>query len=230
MISHLLDHVLALHGALAYAIVGALAFGEAAVLLGFVLPGETAVIIGGVLASRGRVSLEAMLAVAVGAAVVGDSVGYQVGAVFGSRLLAIRMLRRRRRGVDAARRFLQRRGGWAVFLGRFTAFFRAMIPGLAGMSEMPYPRFLLANASGGVLWAVGYTLAGYFLGDAYRRVERISGRISTVVVVAVVVALVGLRLRSAIRDRRREGGAQEAPSSADTRMARGGDGECSRRP
>ncbi len=207
-VQHLLDHVLALHGAVAYAIVGALAFGEAAVLLGFVLPGETAVIIGGVLASRGRVSLGVMMTVAVVAAVVGDSVGYQVGRVFGPRLLRVRLVRHRRRGVDAARRFLRRRGGWAVFLGRFTAFFRAMIPGLAGMSEMPYPRFLVANAAGGVVWAAGYTLVGYFVGSAYQRVAKLSGRISTGVLVAVVVVLVGLRIRSAIRERRLE---SEAP-------------------
>lgn len=196
---------------MAYAIVGALAFGEAAVLLGFVLPGETAVIIGGVLASRGHVSLGVMLVVAVGAAVVGDTVGYQVGRVFGPRLLGIRLLRHRRRGVDAARRFLQRRGGWAVFLGRFTAFFRAMIPGLAGMSEMPYPRFLLANASGGVVWAAGYTLAGYFLGGAYQRVAKLSGRVSTGVVVVVVVVLVGLRIRSGVRERRLEREPSQGP-------------------
>jgi len=195
----------------AYAIVGALAFGEAAVLLGFVLPGETAVIIGGVLASRGHVSLGVMLVVAVGAAVVGDTVGYQVGRVFGPRLLGSRLLRHRRRGVDAARRFLQRRGGWAVFLGRFTAFFRAMIPGLAGMSEMPYQRFLLANASGGVVWAAGYTLAGYFLGGAYQRVAKLSGRVSTGVVVVVVVALVGLRIRSGVRERRLEREPSQGP-------------------
>ncbi len=196
---------------MAYAIVGALAFGEAAVLLGFVLPGETAVIIGGVLASRGHVSLGVMLVVAVGAAVVGDTVGYQVGRVFGPRLLGSRLLRHRRRGVDAARRFLQRRGGWAVFLGRFTAFFRAMIPGLAGMSEMPYQRFLLANASGGVVWAAGYTLAGYFLGGAYQRVAKLSGRVSTGVVVVVVVALVGLRIRSGVRERRLEREPSQGP-------------------
>ncbi|PZS15579.1 MAG: DedA family protein [Acidimicrobiales bacterium] len=202
---------MALHGPVAYAIVGALAFGEAAVLLGFVLPGETAVIIGGVLASRGHVSLGVMLVVAVGAAVVGDTVGYQVGRVFGPRLLGSRLLRHRRRGVDAARRFLQRRGGWAVFLGRFTAFFRAMIPGLAGMSEMPYQRFLLANASGGVVWAAGYTLAGYFLGGAYQRVAKLSGRVSTGVVVVVVVALVGLRIRSGVRERRLEREPSQGP-------------------
>ncbi len=211
MVHHLLQVVLALHGLVAYTTVGALAFGEAAVLLGFVLPGETAVIIGGVLASRGRVSLEAMTAVAVAAAVSGDSVGYQVGRVFGPRLLGLRPLRHRRRGVDAARRFLHRWGGWAVFFGRFTAFLRAMVPGLAGMSEMPYPRFLVANAGGGALWATGYTLLGYFLGGAYQRVEKLSGRVSSGVVATIVVVLVGLRIRSVVRERRLEAGRAGRP-------------------
>jgi membrane-associated protein len=94
-----------------------------------------------------------MMVSVVAAAIVGDSVGYEVGRHFGPRLVASRMLRSRRERLDRARQFLARRGGAAVFLGRFVAFFRAVMLALAGTAEMRYPRFLVYNAAGGIVWA-----------------------------------------------------------------------------
>jgi membrane-associated protein len=203
MLSHLIAPLLHLRGPLAYLLVGALAFGEAAIMLGFVLPGETAVLLGGVLASQGRVSLEGMAVVAALSAVVGDSVGYEVGRHFGERVLRWRVMRRPRArlGVAKATDFLRRRGGAAVFFGRFVAFFRAVIPGLAGMSEMPYRRFLLFNAAGGILWAVGYTLLGDAVGLSYAAAEHDANVATGVVVACLVVAFV---LYSVLRRRREQ--------------------------
>jgi membrane protein DedA with SNARE-associated domain len=198
------NHILSLHGPLVYALVAALAFGEAAVLMGFVLPGETAVILGGVIASQGNVNLAIMIVVAAAAAIAGDSVGYEVGRLIGPRLLSIRPLRRRQAGIEKAREFVTRWGAWAVVLGRLTAFLRAVVPGLAGMGGMHYPRFLMANAIGGILWAAGFTLLGYFLGNTYKKVLSTSSWAAAGFVALVVIVLVGLRVRSYYRERRLE--------------------------
>src|SRR5277367_6841277 len=97
MITRLLDPLLNLHGVEAYAIVGALVFAEAAILLGFVFPGETAVIIGGVAASRGHINIAVLIVVVVTCAIAGDSVGYLVGERWGRRLMQTRLLRNRQR-------------------------------------------------------------------------------------------------------------------------------------
>lgn len=175
-------------GAAVYAIVGALVFCEDALFFGFVLPGETAVVLGGVIASQGRVSVYWLALVVVVAAVAGDSVGYEVGRRFGPRILETRALRGHRKRIDQARNFIRRRGPAAVFLGRFIAFFRAMMPALAGISRMPYHTFLLFNALGGLVWGVGFTLLGYFAGSAYKQVEKTAGTAVAAVVAAVVVA------------------------------------------
>ncbi|NJP47272.1 DedA family protein [Actinacidiphila epipremni] len=175
-------------GAAVYAIVGALVFCEDALFFGFVLPGETAVVLGGVIASQGRVSVYWLALVVVVAAVAGDSVGYEVGRRFGPRILETRALRGHRKRIDQARNFIRRRGPAAVFLGRFIAFFRAMMPALAGISRMPYHTFLLFNALGGLVWGVGFTLLGYFAGSAYQQVEKTAGTAVAAVVAAVVVA------------------------------------------
>ena len=188
--SELVDSALQLPPVLAYAVVAALVFGEAAVFIGFVLPGETAVVLGGVLASTGSLSLPVLLVVVVAAAILGDSVGYEVGRRFGPRVLGWPMLRRHGEKMDSARALLRKRGGFAVLLGRLTAFLRAVTPGLAGLSSMPYRRFLVFNAIGGLVWGVSFVLVGYFAGESYQRIETMLSRSSAVVVLAVVVAAI----------------------------------------
>jgi membrane protein DedA with SNARE-associated domain len=201
VISHLLDPLLNLHGWQVYALVGVLVFSEAAILIGFVFPGETAVIVGGVAASRGHVNIVTLIVVVVACAISGDSVGYLVGAKWGQRLLDVRLLRHRQHLLRAALGQLNRRGALAVFVGRFTAFLRAVVPGLAGLSSMPYRIFLPANAAGGILWGTAYCLLGYFVGHAYTKVEHVSGIASDVLLGLIVVIIVFLFIRRRRRER-----------------------------
>jgi len=212
--STIIDPLLHLHGAAAYSLVGALAFGEAALFVGFVLPGETAVILGGVLAYRHSVSLTLMAAVVVLAAVVGDSVGYEVGRRYGQRALQWRIFARREAAIESGRARLHRYGGRAVFLARFTAFLRAVMPGLAGTARMPYRRFLPWNAAGGLIWGVGYTVVGYLAGASYKTVENYAGKLSEVILAVVVLGLLAWVIWRRRRDRRPP--APDRPSSSES--------------
>jgi membrane protein DedA with SNARE-associated domain len=188
-VNTLLNPLLGLGGWEAYALVGALCFGEAALFVGFVLPGETAVVFGGVLASEHHVSLSWICTLVVACAIFGDSVGYEVGRRFGPVLLSHRPLKGHP-GVERTRDFLQRRGAYAVFVGRFAAVFRALVPGVAGASEVRYRTFLAANAAGGLIWGTAYTLAGYAVGKSYQKVLTWGGRTSAAIIIAVVVIVV----------------------------------------
>jgi membrane-associated protein len=168
--------------------IGALVFGEAAFFLGFVLPGETAVLLGGFLASTGELSVIVLGIVVVVAAVVGDSVGYEVGKRFGPRMLGARPFRSQQHRVDGARAFLDGRGASAVFVGRFTAFLRAVVPGLAGLSGMRYRRFLAFNAVGGLVWGAGCVAAGYLAGSSYEKVAHWLGTGGAVGAAVLVLA------------------------------------------
>jgi membrane-associated protein len=202
VISRLLDPLLNLHGWEAYALVGVLVFAEASIMLGFVFPGETAVIVGGVAASRGHVNIVTLIVLVVACGIAGDSVGYLVGQKWGQRLLDMRLLRSRQHLLTAALDQLNRRGAVAVVVGRFTAFLRAVVPGLAGMSAMPYRIFLPANAAGGILWGTAFCLLGYFVGHAYTKVEHVSGIASDVVLGLIVAAVVFVVVRRRRRERR----------------------------
>lgn len=193
------------HGPAAYALVGFLAFAEAALMVGFFIPGETAVVIGGVLAGLGRVNLLLMMAVVVISAIAGDSVGFEVGKRSGPWLLERRPLK----GSAGVRRtlvLLERYGGPAVFLGRFVAFARAIIPGLAGMSGLRYRVFLFYNAIGALVWGVGYTLLGYIVGVSFGAILAKAGLWSFAIVAVVVIAIVVVHLIRKNLERRRLAG------------------------
>ncbi|MCW2864638.1 MAG: associated Golgi protein-related protein [Actinoallomurus sp.] len=188
---HITDALLHLHGPVIYAVVAALVFAEAALFFGFVFPGETAIVVAGVLASQHRVSLPILLLVIAASAIVGDSVGYEIGRRFGDRLLDTKLLRKHRDRLGSAQDLLRRRGALAVFIGRFTAVLRAIMPALAGSARMPYGRFLIFNALGGITWGVGFTVGGYLAGTAFEQVAQWAGRVLAIIVAAVVlVALV----------------------------------------
>jgi membrane-associated protein len=200
--SGLIHGILGLPGWLVLLIAGSVVFAEDALFIGFVLPGETVALLAGAAASLGHVPLAGVLLVVVVAAIVGDTVGYEVGRHLGPRVLDLRILEKRRRRIDDARELLARRGGGAVFLSRWVAFLRAVMPALAGSARMPYWKFLAWNASGGIAWGATVVLLGYAAGASYAQAEKTFGRDVALVVLAVaIVALVVWRLRRRRADR-----------------------------
>ncbi|MGI5203607.1 DedA family protein [Spirillospora sp. CA-108201] len=206
--------------AMIYLIIAALVFAEAALFVGFVFPGETAIVVGGVLASQHVLSLPLLLVIAVVAAVAGDSVGYEIGRKYGPRLLDVKMMRRHRAKVAAAQDMIRRRGAFAVFIGRFTALLRALMPALAGSSRLPYPKFLLFNVIGGVTWVVTFTLGGFFAGTAFEHAAKLAGRgLAIGLAAAAVVALVVWSVRRHRREAREEAEAQAAEITSEDESA-----------
>jgi membrane-associated protein len=217
-VTHLVDHLIGLHGLAIYAVVGALVLAETAIFVGFVIPGETAAIIGGVVASQRNASVAAVCAIVVVAAIIGDTIGYGIGRRYGDRVLHTRVFRRRQMQVERAEAFLRRRGGPAVFFGRFIAFLRAVMPFLAGSSRLRYRKFLAYNAAGAVMWGVGSVLLGYLAGSSYKAVERAVGPIAAATVaVIVIIGVIIWQIRRRRADAQLNATASEA--DADDRVA-----------
>src|SRR6266567_1594672 len=194
------DRILSLPGWLVLVLVFAFPALEASAFVGFVFPGEIAVILGGVAASRGTVPLWAVIAAAVTGAIIGDSAGYLIGRRWGTHLLhgtlgRLPVIRNHLdKHLDSARAYVQRRKGSAVFFGRFTAALRVLVPGLAGISEVHYPTFLVYNVAGGALWGTGFAVLGYVAGASYHRVEHIAGQAGLVLLGLIVAGLIASRL------------------------------------
>lgn len=198
--SALLDAILRLPPALVLVLVFALPALEASAFVGVVVPGEIGVILGGVLANQHELSLPAVVAAAIAGAIVGDSIGYLVGRRYGRQLLA-RLPRRlvRPEHVRSTEDTIRRLGGKAVFVGRFTAALRALVPGMAGMARMPYRQFLPWNVVGGATWATAFVALGYLAGNQYHRLERYANYAGLALLVVVAGVLV-LRHRRGLVD------------------------------
>ena len=156
------------------------------------MPGETIVILGGVLASAGLLDLPETIVVVVLGAIVGDSIGYELGRHLGRPWLERhgRLVGMHRGVLARVDELFARHGGKAVLLGRFVGFLRAMAPFVAGASRMPYGRFLVYNALGGTVWSTAFVLLGYFLGASWTVAEQWIGRAGLVIGVIVVAAAV----------------------------------------
>lgn len=176
-------HLVGRIGHFAYLIIFAGAALESAAFLGLLVPGESLVLVTGFLASQGVLDLDlAIWAVATGA-VLGDSIGYEMGRRLGRPAL---LRYGNRMGFNSARidkadAFFRRHGGKSVLLGRFVGFARAIVPFLAGAAGMRYRAFLPYNVAGGLLWSTATILLGYFLGASWHLAERWIGAASAVI-------------------------------------------------
>jgi undecaprenyl-diphosphatase len=164
--------------------------------MGVPLPGETALLAASVLASKGKLDIELVVAIAATAAIVGDNVGYWIGRKGGRRLFEIGgpLKSHRQVALERGDAFFRSHGPKAVFLGRWIAWLRITAAWLAGISEMRWNSFLLWNALGGVAWALSVGLLAYFLGPVVEDVFKIGGFVA-VGLVALALAVVVLRIR-----------------------------------
>lgn len=151
----------------------AIVFAESGLLFGFFFPGDSLLFTAGFLASQGFFDIFLLTLGCFIAAVTGDSVGYYIGHKFGRRLFTKEdSLFFHKDHLIRANEFYKKHGGKTIILARFMPFIRTFAPIVAGIGEMHYPTFLFYNLIGGVLWAIGITLAGYFLGNAIPNVDK----------------------------------------------------------
>jgi membrane protein DedA with SNARE-associated domain len=141
---------------------------------GIPVPGETALVSAALYAgATHHFSLLEVILTAFAGAVIGDTMGYWVGRTLGFRLLARygRHIRVTEDRLKIGRYLFRRHGGKIVFFGRFVALLRVLAALLAGANHMPWPRFAVMNAAGGLCWAASFAGAAYLFGDRVRTVE-----------------------------------------------------------
>jgi membrane protein DedA with SNARE-associated domain len=163
--------------------------------MGIPLPGETALIAAAILAAQGHFSITSVIVVGATAAILGDNTGYWLGRELGRGFLQRYGVVRRfsDRVIPPAERFFEKHGGKAIFLARWFSGFRVAGAWIAGFSRMPWWRFFIWNASGGIVWAVTVSLVAYYAGEAAANAIGHYGLIGAgVVVVLVALILAGM--------------------------------------
>jgi membrane protein DedA with SNARE-associated domain/membrane-associated phospholipid phosphatase len=160
---------------------------------GIPLPGETSLVTAAAFAALGHLSISAVIATAIAAAIVGDNGGYWIGRKGGIPLVRRygRLVHLQESSLARAHAFFERHGPTTVFIGRFIALLRTWAAVLAGAARMPYGTFMLYNALGAVCWAVIVGTLGYAFGRNLPQLEYYIGQASLagVLLVALVVAL-----------------------------------------
>ena len=175
-----------------YAGVFALVAAETA---GALVPGETALILAGALAARGDLSLGAVIAAGAAGAVVGDNIGFLVGArgvrfllTWGSRWQA-----ERRQLVAEAERFFAKHGAKAVLFARWMPGVRLVGAWFAGAARMSWPKFFLWNSVGGIAWSASVAGGAYVLGSVANWAFGLIGIIVSLVVIVIAGTTLGRR-------------------------------------
>jgi membrane-associated protein len=183
-----------------YALLAAIVFAETGLLIGCFLPGDSLLITAGLLAAAGHLNIWWLNGLLIAAAIVGDSVGYAIGARLGPRIFTRqKSLLFNPKHVERTRRFYEKYGPKTIVIARFVPIIRTFAPVLAGVGTMQYRRFLFYNVAGGIGWVVSMSWAGFLLG---RTVPNISRHIHILVIVVIVLSCVPIAVEI-YRERRK---------------------------
>ena len=164
-------------------------FAECGLLIGFSLPGDSLLFTVGLLISQGVIETPLWLAclLMTAAAIAGNVVGYAIGARAGPAILSRPNSRLFKQShVDKTRAFFDKYGNRAIVLARFVPIVRTFITVVAGVAGMSMRRFVTYSAIGGVLWATGVTILGYYLGQIALVREHIELMLLAIVAVSVL--------------------------------------------
>lgn len=181
------------YGNLAFWIIVGIIFAECGILLGFFLPGDSLLFLVGAAIAGGQISVNigAACVVLLIAAVLGNIVGYWVGYKAGPALFKKEESKLFRKSyIDKTAEFFEKYGPRAIILARFVPIVRTFITAMAGAGRMPFGKYLTYTAIGGVLWAVGVTLLGYFFGQ----IPFVKKNIEVILVVIVLISVLPMVL------------------------------------
>ncbi len=182
-------------------------FLESGMLIGFFFPGDSLLFTAGFLASQGFLDIKILILGCFIAAVLGDSIGYYIGKKLGPKIFnRENSILFHKKHLEKAQRFYDKHGGKTIILARFLPVIRAFAPVIAGAGKMDYKRFAMFNLVGGVLWAIGVTLAGYYLGSVIPDVDKYLLPIVGLIIFASLLpiihhALVDAEIRASIINR-----------------------------
>jgi membrane-associated protein len=169
----------------------AIIFAETGLLVGFFLPGDSLLITAGVLSNPlnphfvPALEIWTMNALLIISAIVGDQVGYMLGARAGASIWSRPDSRWfKKKHLLAAQEFYEKYGGFSVVAARFVPIVRTFVPFVAGVAQMPYRRFVFWNIAGGIFWVTSLLWVGYYLGQT-----SLANRLDKIIVIVIFVSV-----------------------------------------
>ena len=160
---------------------------EALAVIGTVIPGSSIVFVGGVLIGLGALDPWLTAGMAVAGAIFGDGISYWLGRHYHDQIRGMWPMKSYPRLFDRGQAYFEKNGGKSVFLGRFLGPVRAIVPVVAGMSNMPPTRFYAMNVLSAFAWSAAHLLPGVLFGASLQIAGAVSSRLVILLVVIVVL-------------------------------------------
>ena len=188
-------------GALGYAVIATFVLLDRGAFVGLVVPGDLVLALGGVFAGRGDLDVFPVVLTGIAAGLAGENASYWLGRHYGRSILKrIPFANRLGPYLERSENFFGTRGRRAVFVGRYVSVVGTFLPFTAGLSRMPYRRFLVTDVVAVSMWAVAVISLGYFLSARVDLVDKILSRFGWALLV-IVALYFGWKKRSVIRSR-----------------------------
>jgi membrane-associated protein len=192
-----LNRVIADYGVWSHLILFLIVFAETGLVITPFLPGDSLLFAAGTFAALGSLDLWLLVVLLTGAAILGDTVNYWVGAWVGPRAFSGNIRFLRKDYLDRTHAFYEKHGGKTVILARFVPIIRTFAPFVAGVGAMSYPKFITYNVVGAVLWVGLFVPAGYYFGN----IPAVRKNFTLVILAIIALSVVPIALE-AIRSRR----------------------------
>ena len=160
-----LSQVISQYGTWTHLILFLIVFCETGLVITPFLPGDSLLFAAGTFAALGALDVRLVIVLLIIAAVLGDTLNYWVGSYIGPRAFRGNVRFLKQEYLERTHAFYEKHGGKTVILARFIPIIRTFAPFVAGVGAMSYPKFILYNVVGAVLWVVLFVLGGYFFGN-----------------------------------------------------------------
>lgn len=190
-----LGQIIASYGFATYVILFLIIFVETGLVFMPFLPGDSLLFAAGAFAALGSLNIVTILVILTVAAILGDTCNYWIGHFFGKKLVDNPRIPINKEHIEETQKFFHKHGGKTIILARFVPIVRTFAPFVAGIGNMSYTRFLSYNVSGGIIWVLIATLAGYFFGNIPFVQENFSLIILVVILISVLPMIVPMTIK-----------------------------------
>ena len=153
------------YGNLIYPLIFIIIFCETGLVFLPFLPGDSLIFASGAFAAIGQINFWLLLILITFAAILGDTVNYEIGKHFGKKILNNKFKLIKQENIQKAEKLINKYGGKAVLIARFMPIIRTIVPFVVGIGNLNYPQFIKFNAIGGIIWVTLFLTIGYLFGN-----------------------------------------------------------------
>ena len=173
------------YGVWTYAILFLIVFSETGLVVAPFLPGDSLLFVCGALAATGAFDLATLIGALSVAAILGNIVNYQVGAMLGPKVFSERVRFLKKEYLDRTHQFYEKHGGKTIVIARFMPIIRTFAPFVAGIGRMHYGKFTFYNVAGCFAWILSFVLGGYYFGN----IPVVKNNLTLVIFIIIVLSV-----------------------------------------